>query len=60
MMERPKPSDVPSVDKGAVDDFPVGFPLRDFEPEDVAPAASAADIEMLAHMFGTGEPSKDD
>jgi len=60
LMERPKPSDVPSVDKGAVDDFPVGFPLRDFEPEDVAPAASAADIEMLARMFGTGEPSKDD
>jgi len=62
LMERPKPSDVPSVDKGAVDDFPVGFPLRDFEPEDVdvAPAASADDIAMLARMFGTSEPSKDD
>ena len=60
LMERPKPSDVPSVDKGAVDDFPVGFPLRDFEPEDVEPAASADDIAMLSRMFGTPEPPKDD
>ena len=60
LLERPKPSDVPSVDKGAVDDFPVGFPLRDFEPEDVEPAASADDIAMLSRMFGTPEPPKDD
>ena len=60
LMERPKASDVPSVDKGAVDDFPVGFPLRDFEPEDVEPAASADDIAMLSRMFGTPEPNKDE
>lgn len=60
LMERPKPSDVPSVDKGTVDDFPVGFPLRDFEPEDVEPAASAEDIAMLSRMFGTPEPPKND
>jgi hypothetical protein len=56
VLEPPRP-DAPSVDKGTVENFPVGFPLRDFEEEDVTPAASADDIAMLQRMFST---SKDD
>jgi len=54
VLEPPRP-DAPTVDNGTVENFPVGFPLRDFEEEDVAPAASADDIAMLARMFGTSK-----
>jgi len=50
VLEPPRP-DAPSGSSGP--DFPVGFPLRDFEEEDVAPSASQDEIAMLERMFGT-------
>ena len=51
VLEPPRP-DAPNPDDGP--DFPVGFPLRDFEEADAPqPAASESDIAMLNRMFGT-------
>lgn len=58
VLEPPRP-DAPTVDKGTVENFPVGFPLRDFDEEDVAPAASADDIAMLQRMFSTSKDGSD-
>jgi len=58
VLEPPRPSD---GIKDAGIEFPVGFPLRDFEPEpivpeEVTPTASADEIAMLERMFGTKPP----
>jgi len=57
VLEPPRP-DAPSVNKGTVENFPVGFPLRDFEEDDdVVPAATADDIAMLQRMFSMKDGS---